>query len=234
MLRVVFVDVGGTLWPNAWRALSGDDELRTERLARAVPALSLGAARRIVGELSVADHPADERQATDAVIGHVFRRLAADIHAPVPSVIEAMCLPAPGRAVPFPGAGELLEGAAAVARVVVVSNVLWRDGDAQRRDFDSLGLAPFVTDYVTSLDVGWRKPNPAFFDAALRAGGHPATECALIGDSEANDIVPAVERGMFAVRVALEEPLPAQSAAEYVSESLYEVRDVLLGRIESR
>jgi hypothetical protein len=36
--------------------------------------------------------------------------------------------------------------------------------------------------------------------------------------------------GALAVRVSIEEPVPSTSAAAYVSESLYDVADVLLRR----
>src|SRR2546422_502214 len=82
---------------------------------------------------------------------------------------------------------------------------------ARRRDFEDWELSDSVAAYVPSLDVGWRKPHPAFFDAAAVAAGHPPDQCAMVGDSEANDIVPAHERGMRTVRVAIEEPLPSTS-----------------------
>ena len=117
-------------------------------------------------------------------------------------------------------------------RVVVVTNVLWRDGDAQRRDFGDLGLSEYVHAYVSSADVGWRKPHPAFFEVALSAAGSPAGGCAMVGDSESNDIAPAHALGMFTVRVAIEEPRPSVSAADEVCGSLGEVARVLFARVD--
>src|SRR5712691_2957985 len=135
-----------------------------------------------------------------------------------------MCLPAGARVQPFPGAKELLKGLAdRGVRVVVVSNVPWRDVEAHRRDFHDFGLSDCVAAYVSSVDVGWRKPHPAFVAAALLAAGHRPRRCAIVGDSEANDIVPACDRGMLAVRVAIEEPPPTTSVADHVCSSLHEV-----------
>jgi hypothetical protein len=51
----------------------------------------------------------------------------------------------------------------------------------------------------------------------------------MVGDSETNDIEPARARGMLAVRVALEEPPPSTTSADYVGGSLHDVAEVLFG-----
>ena len=48
---------------------------------------------------------------------------------------------------------------------------------------------------VTSLDVGFRKPHPAFFEAVLVEAGCAPAECVMIGNSEPNDIQPAIALG---------------------------------------
>jgi predicted HAD superfamily phosphohydrolase YqeG len=50
------------------------------------------------------------------------------------------------------------------------------------------------------------------FAAALRAARCRPSECVVVGDSEHNDIVPAIARGMRAIRVAIEEPGPKETA----------------------
>lgn len=52
------------------------------------------------------------------------------------------------------------------------------------------------------------------FAAALRAARCHPSECVVVGDSEQNDIVPAIARGMRAIRVAIEEPGPQETAAQ--------------------
>ena len=142
-----------------------------------------------------------------------------------------MCLPALGRVEPFAGAKHLLAGVSSRGvAVVVVSNVMWRDAEAHRRDFDDLGLSEYVSGYVSSLDVGWRKPHPSFFESAVGVAGCSASECAMVGDSERNDIAPAHARGMFTVLVAIEGPPPETTVADHVARSLDEVREVLSGR----
>jgi putative hydrolase of the HAD superfamily len=124
---------------------------------------------------------------------------------------------------PFLGARDLLASLAGRTRIIIVSNVMWRSRNVQEDDFAQFGLAQYVSTYVTSLDVGWRKPHRNFFDTALTAAGVPANHCAIVGNSETNDIEPAVTRGMIAVRVAIEEPRPSSSSAHYVCTALDQV-----------
>ncbi len=130
MRRVVFVDVGGTLWPNRWTSLPDDDFERVDRLREAVPSLPREAAAEIVAALSTVDHPPTERQQTDVLVSEAVRQVAPGVTMPVAAVISAMCLPALGRVDPFPGTRTLLGTLAdRGVRVVVVSNVLWRDSE---------------------------------------------------------------------------------------------------------
>jgi HAD superfamily hydrolase (TIGR01509 family) len=149
-------------------------------------------------------------------------------------VIDAMCLPAAGRVELFPGAHRLLSEVARYARVVIVSNTMWRGRRAVQQDFEQFGLAGQVSDYVMSIDVGWRKPDHRFFAAALTAGGTPADQCVIVGDSEANDIEPARILGMSTIRVAIEVPRPSMTAADHICTSLDDVADVLFDQLAGR
>lgn len=227
MLPVALVDVGGTLWPNSWPSQPTDHEQRVTRLLEAAPSLSQRQAAELVSTLSRLDQSQGERQETKTLVEAV----AAQVGSPpisVTAVVRAICLPMRGRLQPFPGASELLAGLAQRGvRVVVVSNVTWRDGEAYRRDFADAGLADYVAEYVTSFDVGWRKPHPAFFEVAGIAARHPWSQCLMVGDSEPNDIAPAKQRGMHTIRVAIEEPIPSATVADHVCSSLYEVMRLL-------
>ena len=57
-------------------------------------------------------------------------------------------------------------------------------------------------DYVASSDrLGVQKPQPAFFEALVRAAGFAAGETAYVGDRVDNDVLPAKAAGMVAVHV---------------------------------
>lgn len=228
-MKAVLVDVGGTLWPNRWPSLPGDRSDRIARLAAAVGELSGSEAGELVDVLAALDHPVTEQQMTRSLVTQALRERGLANTVAVDAAIDAMCLPPRGRVDLFPGATDLLRGLAHQGTpVVVVSNVMWRHAEAQRRDFEECGLATFIADYVMSVDVGWRKPHPAFFDAAVAASGAPSPECVLVGDSDTNDIEPARDLGMVAIRVAIEEPPPETTTADHVCRSLHEVAELLL------
>ena len=229
-MRAAFIDVGGTLWPNQWPSLPTDAPERIARLREEVPRLSAEKAAGLVAALSVLDHPMSQQQESHSLVAVELRRLHLTGVVPLGAAIEAMSLPARGRVEPFAGARRLLGGLAEVGvRVVIVSNVLWRAGASLRRDFEDFGLADFVSAYVTSLDVGWRKPHPTIFESALAVAAVSWREGVMIGDSEVNDIEPAQARGLLTIRVAIEEQSPRTSAADHVCGSLVEVARLLLG-----
>jgi FMN phosphatase YigB (HAD superfamily) len=66
------------------------------------------------------------------------------------------------------------------------------------------------------------------FDAALTHLRLPAARCAVVGDSEVNDIRPGRLLGCTTVRVAILEPLPLESEADAVLGSLDDVARELL------
>lgn len=217
------MDVGGTLLPDAWPSLDRDRRQSAARLCQRAPALAEAQAADIVESLAAVKHPASSRQMTAVLVDETIRRHGLEAVVSPEEIIDAMCLPAAGRVTPFPGGRDMLASLAERSRIVIVTNVMWRPRQAQQRDFEELGLGDHISDYVTSLDVGWRKPDRRFFDAALAAGGADADRCVIVGDSETNDIEPAIALGMTAVRVAIEEPRPSASAAHHVCTSLAHV-----------
>jgi len=112
-------------------------------------------------------------------------------------------------------------------RCIVLSNVQVRGADEYWRDFADLGIAHLIDAVVTSLDVGFRKPHPAMFQAGLEAAGCSPTECVMVGDSEVRDIRPARQLGIRAIRVCIEEPSPAATCADASVTSLRQVQSVL-------
>jgi putative hydrolase of the HAD superfamily len=239
MIRAVLIDVGGTLWPDAWPREPGDQQECVRRLREATSGLSQAEASRLAVILGHADHPVDDRQQTAALVSNAIARVGPGTPVRPEAVRAAMSLPARGRVQLFPGAKELLAGLDERGiRVVIASNVLWRDASDYRRDFRDLGVAHHVAAFVSSIDVGWRKPHPAFFAAALMAAGHSAGECVMVGDSERNDIAPARALGMLTIRVAIEQPLAAAAAvtgtaaATYLCQSLAQVANILFAEAD--
>lgn len=227
--KAVILDVGGTLWPDRWPATPRDGAERARALRTFEPSLSAEQAGAIVEYLADWNHPATGEQRTVPVVREAIARLLPGSALAPGHVTRAMCLPAKGRVPPFPGAVELLGSLAERGvRVVLASNVAWRSGEDQYRDLEDLGVRAFVSACITSLDVGWRKPDPRFFTAVLDAAGWPPAQCVMVGDSETNDIVPALQLGMTTIKVAIEADPELPTCADHVCRSLGQVATVIL------
>jgi FMN phosphatase YigB (HAD superfamily) len=231
MLRAALVDVGGTLWPDRLTRHVGSDPC-IEQLGRLLPGVDAAQAlARLRDELKSDD--GSLVQDTHGLLARTLRTLGVksaelDAEPDVVAVRRALCAPAVRGLRLIPGATNLLGGFRALGlRCVIMSNVQVRGAVEYWRDFRDLGVAQFVDAVVTSLDVGFRKPHPRFFEAALSEVGCDPAACLLVGNSEANDIEPAIALGMRAVRVAIEEPAPVTSAAHAVASSLDDALSVI-------
>ena len=80
-------------------------------------------------------------------------------------------------------------------RIVIASNHVWRLDEIVR----ALGLDGYVDHLVNSARVGYRKPHPAIYRAALDASGVPAGETVMVGDSVGHDVRGAERAGMHGV-----------------------------------
>lgn len=106
-----------------------------------------------------------------------------------------------GRAItPIAGMADALTRLGAAGRLVVVSNT--HGPGLVQRTLGALGVEHLVDDVVTSVEVGWRKPHPAIFSAALQAAGAAAAECLFVGDSKGNDYDGPRAAGIPAVLVS--------------------------------
>ncbi len=229
-IKGVILDVGGTLWPETHEETDAD---RDERLRRVTAALDVepAAANRLVAKL-LSGTPAAPDWLTQDTHGYIRSAArACDLvltREEAIAVRRAMVLPALGRWQPFPNAVELMATIKALgAGCALLSNATWRDALDYERDFADAGLFRFVDAIVTSVETGLRKPNPAIFATALTALGRQGPECVMIGNSEENDILPALAFGMRTIRVAIEEPRPHSSAAHAVAGSLHEAAEAL-------
>lgn len=91
---------------------------------------------------------------------------------------------------------------AAGMRTCVVSN--W--DSRLHRLLESLDLARYFEFILTSAEVGWRKPNPALFHAALKRLELDAAHAIHVGDSHDEDIVGARNAGIVAVTLDRDWP----------------------------
>jgi FMN phosphatase YigB (HAD superfamily) len=224
----VLLDVGGTLWPDEWTGHANDRDNKAARISALTKGLDRKEAAALVDQLeeSCADVADGGRQPTRETVAAVIEQagLQKQLTDPI-AVCRALSLPfaASGHR-PLPHAIDLVRRLHADGlRLVVVSNTIFRDAHGYGQDFADFGLADCLSGIVTSLDVGWRKPHPAVFAAALNALDRETDRVAIVGNSEASDIIPAADLGLRTVRVAIEETAPEESRADAVVTSLSDV-----------
>lgn len=228
-IACVLLDVGGTLWSNRWNA-EAMEEARITQLRAALPELTLARTRELDHVLH-ACHAQYRRglqqanlltQDTNAVIRDVAQWFGLPTDDQTILAVRTALSVAPVAQVPlFEGVRGLLEQIKAWGLgCVAVSNATWRDSAAYRRTFVDLGIEQYFDAVVSSVEVGFYKPHRAMFDAAFAAGHCLPQHCVMIGDSEVKDVQPTLALGMRTIRVAIDEPKPAASAAHAVVDSL--------------
>lgn len=234
-LEAALIDVGGTLWPNSWPFRQTDSAGRLERLARALPDLDEATVIALGNDLIAGSRAGDEAPGissadfiavsgpAETVITSCLTRhqLPCDPDT-IRRIRRAMALPVHDRMRPLPGATELLATIHELGmRNVITSNTYWRDSESYWEDFRLLGMAEHVDSIVTSNDAGHLKPHPAVFQMAMRWAGVAADHCVVIGNSEANDIEPALKLGMASILVYPDDPEPASSKATLTAADLW-------------
>jgi FMN phosphatase YigB (HAD superfamily) len=226
-MRALLCDVGGTLVADNVPTPSEVLEARTRWLGEALPELDREACRTLLGRLSADARESERtgRQVTEEMIARRLAEVDPRLAARAPAVRSAMGrYPGQGADL-FPDAAELLADAGRLGlRRILVTNVAWSTADDVRR---RLAGRVGYEEAVTSYDVGRRKPDPAMFEAALRAAGCPPTDCLMIGNDERADVEPADRLGMAVIRVAIQEPPPAWTLATRLVTSLAEARSAL-------
>jgi len=223
MLRAVLLDVGGTLWPERMASADRDDG-RLARLQLLLPSVDPHQALEVLKwHMQRASEPLEHDVA--AAVRMAFRELGLDPDSvAIRAVVRAMCEPAVSLIQLFPGTRELLLTVRDLAlRCVVLSNTTFRGAAEYWLDFHDFDVADLVDQVVTSMDVGYRKPHPEIFAAAIAAAGCAPRACVMVGNSEMNDIGPAASLGMRTIRVAIDEPRPEATVADLVATSLEEV-----------
>lgn len=231
MLTGVLLDVGGTLWPDRFVLLPGATDPNVDRLVALLPHLALDQVHDFYDRLSQAGPELRDALQQDPLwlIQQAALGTGFEVDAALGLAIRrALAGNRYGRDRLFAGVAELLQAIREMgSRCVILSNAIWRGAHEYQEDFAALGLAEYVDAVVSSVDVGYRKPHPRIFEAALSAAGCAAGECVMVGNSERNDVLPAVALGLRVLRVAIEEAPPLATAAHGVATSLPEAAAVL-------
>lgn len=90
-----------------------------------------------------------------------------------------------------------------------------------------LGLAGLFDSVTFSSEVGWRKPAPQIFAAALGALGAAAPSTAMVGDRRREDVGGARAAGMITIRVREHSDDPGPDDADAVVDRLPDLIELL-------
>lgn len=208
-VRAVLFDVGDTLWhaaeapppaefrrraaerAAAFLAANGLESADPAALARACWDAMDGAMRAArAGDLAEPDYAAVAAEAAAALGVRLDRGLAA-------AFLEAIYVSgAEGGKAAYPDARPTLEALRARGfRLGIVTNRAF-GGERFRADLREAGLDIDWDVIAVSVEVGYLKPHPRLFEAALDALGLAPAEAAMVGNSLAEDIAGAQRLGM--------------------------------------
>lgn len=127
----------------------------------------------------------------------------------------------------LPHAAAILERLATRYRLAIVSDTGIASGRAQDRVLELREIRRLFTATIYSADIGWAKPRPEIFQAALGALGVPPAEACHVGDIERTDVAGAIGMGMRAIRCDVVR-VSGSSDAELVGTTLTEIADYLM------
>ena len=104
-------------------------------------------------------------------------------------------------------------------RLVIVSNAAYPP-DSMRSHLQNMDLLQFFDATIYSSEVGWRKPNRAIYDQALRHADATPHEVVFVGDRLREDIRGPRAAGIRAIlthEFRQEEPAPGDGEVEVIS-----------------
>jgi HAD superfamily hydrolase (TIGR01509 family) len=232
-LRVLLVDVGGVLvddhkWPAPGMEGYLNDVLTAnlrEAFGQEHPWFDELLRLRFVDPCGP-----DWRQSTLDTLKAKLCELGADLcDDDLRRVCQAFVLPMKQAVSLEPGAAEAMREARALGlRLAICSNTLVRSSEHYRMDMAEYGIGDCFDAYVTSLEVGYGKPHPAMFEAALTALNACPEEAAMLGDRVDRDIAGAQALGIRTIwrRLPGVTGAPAPIPDAEISE-LYELGAVL-------
>lgn len=129
----------------------------------------------------------------------------------------------------FPETIPALEDLEDNVRLVLATNGA---SDLQRLKLETSGLASYFDEVLVSGDIGYGKPNPRYFEHALRLADAGPDETLMVGDSLERDIRGAQDAGIRGVWVNRKGKKPRETIPFAEIGSLLELSD-LIGDLHS-
>lgn len=122
------------------------------------------------------------------------------------------------------GAGDFLRDLKERGRVFVITN---GTPAAQYGRLVSLGLDGFFDGVYVSDEIGYKKPDPRFFEYLLCKEKLLRENCLVIGDSLTSDIAGANAAGIRCVWYAPSGRMPEKAKPDYIARSYREILQII-------
>lgn len=121
-------------------------------------------------------------------------------------------------------------------RLAILSNTRRATRSDIALELTRLGIVRHFQAILTSSDIGWRKPHPLAFEAALSALRIPATRTVMVGNDLEGDVAGAKAMGMRTVhfRWSPRYRLEPASDAERATVTIEEFNDLAIALEEVR
>ena len=209
-IRWIFIDVGDTLMDEG----PAQQKRIRDLIAREA---SLGRVRtydEICGAILQC-----AREYESYLFGGALRRLGIPYDLPFDKELEK----------PFPGGAEVLRTLRERGyRIAVLAN----QPLGTRQRMERYGFLPYLDQVFGSAEVGLSKPDPAFYRYALEQTGADPARSVMVGDRLDNDVWPARQCGMKAIRVrqgfaAVQEARTPDHRPDAAVDNLYGLLNIL-------
>lgn len=125
---------------------------------------------------------------------------------------------------PMPDVIETMPKISSRFRCAVASNAVESDDCLMKQAFERVGLDGYFSLFITSKELGSKKPSVSFFEGIAKNLNLPITEICMIGNDYNKDIVGAKNTGMKTILLTKQEgeyPL-----ADFVIPSFAKLLDV--------
>ncbi len=206
MLRCLLFDFFGTLVHYAPGAFVGEPYHATHRLLGELGFSLTYAefeARFTAASDRLEQHAiASRREYGMRAVGQAFFRDAFGIeatHAQVDPLVDSFVWEWNRSVRAIPGIVPFLARLAERHTLAVISNT--HEPRLVHHNLETMGIAPFFTRVVTSVEHGARKPDPRIFHDTLKALGVAPAEALHIGDSHADDYEGAAAAGLRCILI---------------------------------
>ncbi len=118
---------------------------------------------------------------------------------------------------PFEGVARTLADLQAAGVKLVVLSDTESDEKQARRVLVSLGIEGYFNAVITSRDIGYAKPAPEAYQAAVEALGVARESCGFVGH-DADELAGAGEAGLYAIAYNCDPAVPADVYIEQFSD----------------